>query len=57
MTGDGGTLANVVVYLKSAISDGYSFPAPTGAVKIEQKGCQYHPHVVGDAGGPEHSTS
>ena len=26
--------------------DGYSFPAPSGAVKIEQMGCQYHPHVT-----------
>lgn len=45
VTGDGGALANVVVYVKSGL-DGYSFPAPSTAVKIEQQGCQYHPHVV-----------
>jgi plastocyanin len=45
VTGDGGTLANVVIYVKSGL-DGYSFPAPSGAVKIEQQGCQYHPHVI-----------
>jgi plastocyanin len=45
VTGDGGALANVVVYVKSGL-DGYSFPAPSGAVKIEQQGCQYHPHVI-----------
>ncbi len=26
--------------------EGYSFPAPSTPVKIEQQGCQYHPHVV-----------
>ena len=45
VTGDAGSLANVVVYVKSGL-DGYSFPAPSGAAKIEQQGCQYHPHVV-----------
>jgi hypothetical protein len=34
VAGDGGTLANVVVFVKSGL-DGYSFPAPAGAVKIE----------------------
>ena len=46
VTGDGGALANVVVYVKSGL-DGYSFPAPATPVKFEQQGCQYHPHVVG----------
>ena len=46
ITGDGGTLANVVVYVKSGL-DGYSFPPPSAAAKIEQQGCQYHPHVIG----------
>src|ERR1700686_4758821 len=46
VTGDGGALANVVVYVKSGL-DGYSFPAPTTPVKIDQQGCQYHPHVAG----------
>jgi plastocyanin len=45
VTGDGGTLANVVVYVKSGL-DGYSFPPPSAPAKIDQQGCQYHPHVV-----------
>jgi plastocyanin len=46
VTGDGGSLANVVVYVKSGLDD-YSFPAPSTPVKIVQEGCQYHPHVLG----------
>jgi plastocyanin len=46
VTGEGGALANVVIYVKSGL-EGYSFPAPTTPVKIEQQGCQYHPHVIG----------
>ena len=45
VTGDGGALANVVVYVKSGL-DGYSFPPPSTPAKIDQQGCQYHPHVV-----------
>lgn len=43
--GDGGTLQNVVVYLKGDFSQ-YSFPPATTPVTIDQKGCQYHPHVL-----------
>jgi plastocyanin len=43
--GDGGTLQNVVVYLKGDLSQ-YSFPPATEPVTIDQKGCQYHPHVL-----------
>ncbi len=46
VTGDGGALANVVVYVKSGL-DGYSFPAPATPAKFDQNGCQYHPHVTG----------
>ena len=46
VTGDGGALANVVVYVKSGL-DGYSFPTPATPAKFEQQGCQYHPHVLG----------
>jgi plastocyanin len=45
VTGEGGALANVIVYVKSGL-DGYSFPAPAEAAKITQEGCQYHPHVL-----------
>ena len=43
--GDGGTLQNVVVYLKGDFSQ-YSFPANSTPQEIDQKGCQYHPHVL-----------
>lgn len=43
--GDNGTLENVVVYLKGDFSQ-YSFPPETNPVSIDQKGCQYHPHVL-----------
>jgi hypothetical protein len=46
VTGDGGALANVVVYVKSGL-EGYSFTAPSTPVKFEQIGCQYRPHVAG----------
>jgi len=46
VTGEGGSLANVVVYVKSGL-EGYAFPAATTPVKIDQQGCQYHPHVIG----------
>ena len=45
VAGDGGALANVVVYVKTGL-EGYSFPAPSGAASITQEGCQYHPHVI-----------
>lgn len=45
VTGPGGTLANVIVYVKSGAED-YSFPIPTNSVTLDQKGCMYSPHVV-----------
>lgn len=44
LAGDGGTLQNVVVYLKGDFSQ-YKLEMPPAA-KIDQKGCQYNPHVV-----------
>jgi plastocyanin len=45
VTGDGGSLQNVVVYLKGDFGQ-YSFTPATMPVTIDQKGCQYHPHVL-----------
>jgi plastocyanin len=42
VTGPGGELANVFVYIKDIKGN---FPPPSTAVVIDQKGCQYHPHV------------
>jgi plastocyanin len=38
-------LANVVVYIKSGVSD-YRFQPPTEDAKLTQKGCMYEPHVT-----------
>ena len=48
-----GKLANVFVYIKDgAAADGtkigdYAFTPPSDAVTLDQKGCQYVPHVLG----------
>jgi hypothetical protein len=42
---DGGSLQNVVVYLKGDFGQ-YSFTPMTAPATIDQKGCQYHPHVL-----------
>jgi hypothetical protein len=42
VTGPGGELANVFVYIKNIKGN---FPVPSTPVVIDQKGCQYHPHV------------
>ncbi len=42
-----GKLANVFVYLTGGPVDQFSFPTPTDAVVLDQKGCRYDPHVLG----------
>ncbi len=37
-------LVNVLVYVKDGAAE---YPAPSGAVTLTQKGCQYSPHVFG----------
>jgi plastocyanin len=52
VVGSGGALENVVVYLKGDFSK-YSFPPAATPVVLDQKGCQYTPHVVAvQAGAP-----
>jgi plastocyanin len=46
VTSNGG-LENVFVYIKEGLDKDYSFATPTDTVKLDQKGCQYIPHVVG----------
>lgn len=41
-----GTLKNVFVYVKQGL-EGKTFETPAASVKMDQKGCQYHPHVFG----------
>jgi hypothetical protein len=43
---DNGGLENVFVYVKDGLA-GYYFDTPTDAVKLDQQGCRYHPHVFG----------
>ena len=43
--GDGGTLQNVIVYLKGDFSQ-YKLDVPTAPAMINQMGCQYQPHVL-----------
>jgi plastocyanin len=45
VTGPENALANVVVYISEGLGSG-SFDPPKQPVVIEQKGCQYYPHVV-----------
>lgn len=45
VTGDGGSLANVVVYVKEDMSK-YGFTTPSQPVTIDQQGCMYDPHVI-----------
>jgi hypothetical protein len=42
----GGKLANVFVYVKDGLGT-RTFDVPSTPVTIDQKGCQYHPHVLG----------
>ncbi len=43
---DNGGLENVFVYVKDGLGQ-YYFDVPTEAVKLDQHGCRYTPHVLG----------
>jgi hypothetical protein len=44
--GDGNTMGNVFVYVKSGLP-AKEYPAPTTEATITQECCQYNPHVLG----------
>jgi plastocyanin len=46
VTGGGGTLQNVFVYVKDGLGD-LVFPIPMEPVVLGQDGCMYRPHVLG----------
>jgi len=45
VVGAGGTLGNVIVYVKEGLGN-RTFEAPKTPVALDQKGCMYIPHVV-----------
>lgn len=50
VTGAGGGLANVFVYVKTGL-EGKTFPVPTEPALVDQVGCLYVPYVVGAMAG------
>ena len=46
LVNENGTLKNVFVWVKAGVPD-KQWPVPPSAVKLEQKGCMYEPHVLG----------
>ena len=45
--GDGQTLGNVYVRVKSGLPTGATYPTPAEPAKLDQQGCHYVPHVLG----------
>jgi hypothetical protein len=45
VTGPGGALADVVIYIRSGLGN-YHFSAPASTVLLDQNGCLYQPQVV-----------
>src|SRR5205807_4974851 len=46
VVGSNGGLANVVVYISEGLSGSAAAQVPSTPAEINQKGCQYIPHVV-----------
>jgi len=46
LVGRGGTLANAFVYIEKGL-EGKNFAAPQAPAVIEQRGCWFHPRVIG----------
>ncbi len=45
--GKGNGMGNILVYVSKGVPAGKSFPAPKDPAVLDQKGCQYVPHVMG----------
>ena len=45
--GGGGTMGNIMVWVAKGLPAGKTYPAPKTPVVLDQKGCQYVPHVMG----------
>lgn len=44
--GEGNTMGNVFVHVTKGVAK-KDYPVPAEEIVIDQKGCEYHPHVVG----------
>ena len=47
LLGNGNTMGNIMVWVSKGLPAGKTWPAPKTPVVLDQKGCQYHPHVMG----------
>jgi plastocyanin len=45
--GSGNTMGNIIVWISKGLPAGKTWPAPKTPVTLDQKGCQYVPHVMG----------
>ena len=45
--GNGNTMGNILVWVSKGVPAGKTFPAPKNPAVLDQKGCQYSPHVQG----------
>jgi plastocyanin len=45
--GGGNTMGNIMVWVSKGLPAGKTYPAPKTPVTLDQKGCQYVPHVMG----------
>jgi plastocyanin len=45
--GNGNTMGNILVWVSKGVPAGKTWPAPKNPATLDQKGCQYIPHVQG----------
>ena len=45
--GNGNTMGNILVWVSKGLPSGKTWPVPKNPVTLDQKGCQYLPHVQG----------
>jgi plastocyanin len=45
--GNGNTMGNILVWVSKGVPAGKTWPAPKTPAVLDQKGCQYDPHVMG----------